>query len=73
MWYVAIAMVLVLVVPASPAWAHVSLLEAVPEPDSTVTAPIPEVKLVFSAPVRAEFTTVLVTGPTADRMPRARR
>lgn len=62
--FVAVAMTVA--VPAAPAWAHVSLLQATPQPGSVITTPVPEVSLLFSEPVRAEFTTVLVAGADGE-------
>jgi methionine-rich copper-binding protein CopC len=62
-----LAIVLVLVsaavaVPA-PAWAHTELLSTSPADAAVMTSPPGEVTLTFSGPVRADGSTVTVTGP----------
>jgi methionine-rich copper-binding protein CopC len=52
----------VLAVPA-PAWAHTELLATSPADAAVVTSPLDEVTLTFSGPVRADGSSVTVTGP----------
>ncbi|MBX6358415.1 MAG: copper resistance protein CopC, partial [Micromonosporaceae bacterium] len=47
----------------APAAAHTVLLGTTPAEGSVVTTVTTEVTLTFSEPVRAQFTTVAVTGP----------
>ncbi|CAD67412.1 copper resistance protein CopC [Tropheryma whipplei] len=57
--------VAVLFILASPASAHISVIDSSPKPESTVTALISEIKLVFSGnPVSGEGTTIDLVGPT---------
>jgi methionine-rich copper-binding protein CopC len=59
----ALVTVLLVVVPAAPAWAHSQLLATTPADRATVTAPISEVTLTFNEPVQQRFTVVVVNGP----------
>jgi copper transport protein len=46
--------------PATAAWAHAVLLNAVPGAQQTLSSPPPEVQLQFSEPVEAQFGTIRV-------------
>ena len=59
----AVAALLAVVVPASPAVAHARLVGSTPAADSTVNDVLTEVKLSFSGAVDGQFTTVVVTAP----------
>lgn len=48
---------------AAPAWAHTELLSTSPADKAELTASVSEVTLTFSGPVRADGSTVTVTGP----------
>lgn len=52
--------------PARPAWAHAQLVRTDPAADSTLDRPLAAVVLTFSEPVKAQFSTVVVTG--SDRV-----
>ena len=59
----AVAAGVVLLGAPAPAAAHSALLGSSPAEGSVVTTVTTEVTLTFSEPVRAQFTTVAVTGP----------
>jgi hypothetical protein len=52
----------VLCLPATPAWAHATLLSTSPGDGALVTGPVTEVTLKFNEMVRQRSTTVTVTG-----------
>ncbi|MEV8514219.1 copper resistance CopC family protein [Dactylosporangium sp. NPDC051484] len=56
------AALLVILLPAQPAWAHERLVSTDPADGASVTTPITEVTLTFNAPVKSRFSTVVVTG-----------
>ncbi|MEV4416277.1 copper resistance CopC family protein [Catellatospora sp. NPDC049609] len=53
----------VVLLGASPAWAHNSLVEATPAKNATLTVPPAQVKLRFLATLKTEGTRLSVTGP----------
>lgn len=52
-----------LLLGASPAWAHNSLVEATPAKDVTLASPPAQVKLRFLATLKSDGTKLTVTGP----------
>ena len=58
-----LAAVIVVAVPATPAWAHAKLQSTNPAARANVTTVITAVTLTFNEPVRQQNTTVAVTGP----------
>jgi methionine-rich copper-binding protein CopC len=57
------AVAVAVLVPAAPVAAHTELTATGPADGATVTTPIEDVTLTFSGPVRADGSTVTVTGP----------
>jgi len=57
------AVVATVVAMPAPAWAHTELLGTSPADAAVQTAPVEEVTLTFSGPVRADGSSVVVTGP----------
>ncbi|MET7400977.1 copper resistance CopC family protein [Dactylosporangium sp. NPDC005572] len=57
-----VAGLLVLLVPAQPAWAHAKLLTTDPADGATVGAPLAAVTFTFNEMVKQQFSTVVVTG-----------
>jgi Uncharacterized protein, homolog of Cu resistance protein CopC len=53
-------LLVVLLLTARPAWAHVELTGTSPADGAVVDGPVTEVTLTFSAPVKQEFSTVTV-------------
>ncbi|WP_238005823.1 copper resistance protein CopC [Dactylosporangium sp. AC04546] len=58
----AAAGLLVLLVPAQPAWAHAKLVKTDPADGATVGAPLAAVTFTFNEMVKQQFSTVVVTG-----------
>ncbi|GAA3453934.1 copper resistance CopC family protein [Dactylosporangium matsuzakiense] len=56
------AAVLVVLAPATPAWAHSRLLSSDPADGATVSTPLTAVSLTFNEGVQQQFSTVVVTG-----------
>ncbi|GAA3294798.1 copper resistance protein CopC [Dactylosporangium vinaceum] len=56
------ATVLVVLAPATPAWAHSKLLSSDPADGATVSTPLTAVSLTFNEGVQQQFSTVVVTG-----------
>ncbi|GAA2960742.1 MULTISPECIES: copper resistance CopC family protein [Streptomycetaceae] len=54
---------LLVVAPASPAWAHARLVASSPASGSVVAHSPKMITLSFDGPVKQQFTTVLVSGP----------
>lgn len=57
-----LVVLLAVVVPAAPAWAHAKLVSTDPATGATVAAPVATITLTFNEPVKQQFTTVVVTG-----------
>ncbi|MDG6106997.1 copper resistance protein CopC [Dactylosporangium aurantiacum] len=58
----AVAALLVILLPARPAWAHAMLVKSDPAAGATVTAPLTAVTFTFNEMVKQQFSTVVVTG-----------
>ncbi len=58
----AAAALLVMLLPAQPAWAHAKLLKTDPANGATVSAPLAAVTFTFNEMVKQQFSTVVVTG-----------
>jgi copper resistance protein C len=58
----AAAALLVMLLPAQPAWAHAKLVKSDPADGATVTAPLTAVGFTFTEMVKQQFSTVVVTG-----------
>ncbi|HTJ33892.1 MAG TPA: copper resistance CopC family protein [Dactylosporangium sp.] len=56
------ATMLVVLLPAQPAWAHARLLSTSPAEGASVTTPVTAVVLTFNEPVKQQFSTIVVTG-----------
>nr|BFE57939.1 hypothetical protein GCM10020063_024650 [Dactylosporangium thailandense] len=69
-----VAAALVLLAPATPAFAHSRLVASDPADGATVSTPLDAVALTFSDGVQQQFSTVVVTGADGssyvDRAPR---
>lgn len=69
------AVMIAILTTAQPAWAHARLLSTDPADGATVTTLVPAVTFTFSAPMREQFSTVVVTGADgtayAEGKPRA--
>lgn len=66
---VALAAVLAALVPGAPAWAHNSLVEAVPAKNATLTEAPATVKLSFLQKLDPEFTTIVVSDAAQQKVP----
>ncbi|MEV0131079.1 copper resistance CopC family protein [Dactylosporangium sp. NPDC050688] len=58
----AVAALLVMLLPAQPAFAHAKLVKTDPAAGATVTAPLTAVTFTFNEMVKQQFSTVVVTG-----------
>ncbi|WP_327000223.1 copper resistance protein CopC [Dactylosporangium sp. NBC_01737] len=56
------AALLVMLLPAQPAWAHAKLVKSDPAGGATVSAPLTAVTFTFNEMVKQQFSTVVVTG-----------
>lgn len=56
------AALLVMLVPATPAWAHTRLVSSDPASGATVATPLTAVALTFTEMVKQQVSTVIVTG-----------
>jgi len=56
------AVVLLVLLPAQPAWAHSRLLKTDPADGTTVATPLAAVTLTFNELVQQQFSTIVVTG-----------
>ncbi|MGI5240073.1 copper resistance CopC family protein [Dactylosporangium sp. CA-139066] len=56
------AAVLIPLLPATPAWAHATLLRTDPADGATVTVAVAAVTLTFNENVKQQFSTIVVTG-----------
>jgi methionine-rich copper-binding protein CopC len=68
----AITAVLAVLTPAAPAWAHNSLVEAVPAKNAKLVESPPSVRLRFLAKLNPDSTTVTVTGAGGRPAPAAK-
>lgn len=66
---VAVAVLLGVLAPGSPAWAHASLVAADPVKDSTLTAAPAGVTLEFNERLNPDFTTIVVSDAAKQRVP----
>lgn len=64
------AMLWVVLLSSSPAYAHAGIVEASPEYDETIARPPEEVRLKFNESVQAEFDPIKVYGPGGERVDR---
>lgn len=67
----ALAAVLAVLAPGTPAWAHVQLLSADPAKDATLTRAPTAVTLTFTERLNPDFTTIVVSDPAGRRLPAA--
>ena len=67
----AVAAVVVVLLPAAPAWAHATLVSSDPAKDATVSRAPASVTLTFSERLNPDFTTIAVSDATKQRMPAA--
>lgn len=58
----AVVALLVMLLPAQPAWAHAKLVKTDPASGATVAAPLTAVTFTFNEMVKQQFSTVVVTG-----------
>ena len=58
----AVAALLVMLLPAQPAWAHARLVKSDPASGATVSVPLAAVTFTFNEMVKQQFSTVVVTG-----------
>ncbi|GAA0459397.1 hypothetical protein Aca07nite_58880 [Actinoplanes capillaceus] len=65
---VAVAAVLAVLAPGTPAWAHVQLVSADPAKGATLTAAPKAVTLEFSQRLNADFTTIVVSDAARQRV-----
>jgi copper transport protein len=63
------ALALAALLLAAPAAAHVRLERSTPAAGATVSAPLAELRIVFSGPVEARYTSVLLYAPSGDVVP----
>ena len=64
----ALAVVLAVLLPGAPAWAHNSLVDAQPAKNATLTKAPAEVKLSFLQKLNPEFTTIVVSDAAQQRI-----
>lgn len=67
----ALAAVLVVLLPAAPAWAHAQLVSADPAKDATLSKAPASVTLTFSERLNPDFTTIVVSDAGRRRIPAA--
>jgi methionine-rich copper-binding protein CopC len=65
----AVAAVLAVLLPGTPAWAHTSLLSSAPARDATLDKAPASVALRFSQKLNPDFTTIVVTDTALHRIP----
>jgi methionine-rich copper-binding protein CopC len=66
---VALAALVVVLLPAAPAWAHNQLISTVPAAGSTLAKPPTTVTLKFVQPLNPKFTTIAVSDAARHRVP----
>lgn len=69
----ALAVLVAVLIPASPAWAHNSLKTATPARDATVPSAPTEVTLEFMQRLDPTFTTIVLSDAAKRRLPPANR
>ena len=67
----ALAAMLVVLLPAAPAWAHAQLVSSEPARDATVGTAPASVTLTFSERLNPDFTTIVVSDAAKQRIPAA--
>lgn len=65
----ALAAIVVVLLPAAPAWAHNQLISTVPAAGSTLGKPPTTVTLTFAQPLNPKFTTIAVSDAARRRLP----
>ncbi|MEU4236040.1 copper resistance CopC family protein [Actinoplanes sp. NPDC026619] len=65
----ALAVLLAMLLPSAPAWAHNSLAESSPAAGATLTAAPGEVRLRFLQKLNPQFTTIVVSDAAKQRVP----
>ncbi len=69
---VLIGLLLAILAPASPAWAHTRLLTASPAKDTVLTSAPATVTLTFSERLNPDFTTIVVSDTARQPIPAAK-
>jgi copper resistance protein C len=64
-----VAALLAVLLPGTPAWAHTALVSSDPAEDATLTRAPTAVTLVFSQRLNPDFTTIVLSDATAQRIP----
>jgi methionine-rich copper-binding protein CopC len=67
----ALAAVVIVLLPAAPAWAHAQLVSADPAEDASLARAPASVTLTFSERLNPEFTTIVVSDAARQRIPAA--
>jgi methionine-rich copper-binding protein CopC len=64
-----LAAIVVVLLPAAPAWAHNQLIGTAPAADATLAEPPTSVTLTFVQPLNPKFTTIVVSDAARRREP----
>ncbi|GAA2524344.1 copper resistance CopC family protein [Winogradskya humida] len=67
----ALAAVLVVLLPATPAWAHAQMIASTPPKDATLTTAPTAITLTFTERLNPGFTTIVLSNAARQRMPAA--
>jgi copper resistance protein C len=65
----ALAVIVAVLLPGAPAWAHAQLVSADPAKDATLTKAPSSVTLTFSERLNPDFTTIVVSDTGQQRIP----
>ena len=65
----ALAVIVAVLLPGAPAWAHAQLVSADPAKDATLTKAPASVTLTFSERLNPDFTTIVVSDTGQQRIP----
>lgn len=65
----ALAVVLAILLPGTPAWAHTGLVSSDPAKDATLGRAPASVTLTFSGRINPDFTTIVVSDEAKQRVP----